>query len=54
MNQPTFVWTLKSKVTIVALGRTVNDLQLDKKLELSGMYHCNFAHDRTMFNSYAI
>ncbi|KAF9979715.1 hypothetical protein BGZ75_009304 [Mortierella antarctica] len=37
MNQPTFVWTLKSKVTIVALGRTVNDLQLDKKLELNGM-----------------
>ncbi|KAG0210313.1 hypothetical protein BGX28_009469 [Mortierella sp. GBA30] len=37
MNQPTFTWTLKSKVTIVALGRTVSDLTLDKNLELKGM-----------------
>ncbi|KAF9084555.1 hypothetical protein BGX23_010420 [Mortierella sp. AD031] len=37
MNKPNFVWTLKSKVTIIALGRTVNDLKLDKALTLNGM-----------------
>ncbi|KAG0247681.1 hypothetical protein BG011_001087, partial [Mortierella polycephala] len=37
MNQDKFVWTLKSKVTIVALGRTVSNLELDKDLELLGM-----------------
>ncbi|KAF9918401.1 hypothetical protein BX616_008961 [Lobosporangium transversale] len=37
LNQPTFTWVLKSKVTIVALGRTVSNLNLDKALELNGM-----------------
>ncbi|KAF9583808.1 hypothetical protein BGW38_008458 [Lunasporangiospora selenospora] len=37
MNQDSFTWVLKSKVTIVALGRTVNNLELDKPLKLSGM-----------------
>ncbi|KAF9364539.1 hypothetical protein BGX34_001257 [Mortierella sp. NVP85] len=37
LNQPTFTWVLKSKVTIVALGRTVSDLKLDKALSLTGM-----------------
>ncbi|KAI1301122.1 hypothetical protein EDD11_005812 [Mortierella claussenii] len=37
LNQATFRWVLKSKVTIVALGRTVNNLELDKALDLSGM-----------------
>ncbi|KAG0312812.1 hypothetical protein BGZ99_009258 [Dissophora globulifera] len=37
LNQPSFTWVLKSKVTIVALGRTVENLKLDKALVLSGM-----------------
>ncbi|KAF9956522.1 hypothetical protein BGZ65_002641, partial [Modicella reniformis] len=37
LNQPAFTWVLKSKVTIVALGRTVSGLKLDKALTLSGM-----------------
>ncbi|KAF9134803.1 hypothetical protein BG015_003365, partial [Linnemannia schmuckeri] len=35
MNKENFVWTLKSKVTIKALGRTVSDLNLDKDLVLN-------------------
>ena len=38
MNKENFVWTLKSKVTIKALGRTVNDLKLNKDLVLNGTY----------------
>ncbi|KAF9548894.1 hypothetical protein EC957_005246 [Mortierella hygrophila] len=37
MNKESFVWTLKSKVTIKALGRTVSDLNLNKDLVLNGM-----------------
>lgn len=37
MNNPSFVWKLKSSVTIVALGRTVSGLKLDKDLEVNGM-----------------
>ncbi|KAG0305312.1 hypothetical protein BGZ97_001149 [Linnemannia gamsii] len=37
MNKANFVWVLKSKVTIKALGRTVSDLELDKALTLDGM-----------------
>ncbi|GJJ76993.1 hypothetical protein EMPS_09352 [Entomortierella parvispora] len=37
MNQATFVWTLKSSITLQALGRTVNNLKLDKALTLQGM-----------------
>ncbi|KAF9582661.1 hypothetical protein BGW38_010920 [Lunasporangiospora selenospora] len=36
MNNEMFTWVLKSKVTIVALGRTVNNLKLDKKLDVKG------------------
>ncbi|KAF8977331.1 hypothetical protein BGZ46_007471 [Entomortierella lignicola] len=37
MNNEKFTWVLKSKVTIVALGRTVPNLNLNKNLELLGM-----------------
>ncbi|KAF8926111.1 hypothetical protein BGZ58_000180 [Dissophora ornata] len=37
LSNQKFTWVLKSKVTIVALGRTVSNLDLDKTLELSGM-----------------
>ncbi|KAF9103770.1 hypothetical protein BGX27_010386 [Mortierella sp. AM989] len=37
MNNEKFTWVLKSKVTIVALGRTVPNLNLNKDLELLGM-----------------
>ncbi|KAG0082242.1 hypothetical protein BGZ93_002499, partial [Podila epicladia] len=37
MNNPTFRWTLKSKITLKALGRTVENLDLDKPLDLDGM-----------------
>ncbi|KAF9355180.1 hypothetical protein BGX26_006889 [Mortierella sp. AD094] len=37
LNNDKFTWVLKSKVTIVALGRTVSDLNLNKNLELAGM-----------------
>ncbi|KAF9930757.1 hypothetical protein FBU30_011293 [Linnemannia zychae] len=37
MNKDTFVWVLRSKVTIKALGRTVDNLKLDKALTLNGM-----------------
>ncbi|KAF9421486.1 hypothetical protein BGZ94_008824 [Podila epigama] len=37
MNQAKFTWVLKGKITLVALGRTVNNLKLDKALELDGM-----------------
>ncbi|KAF9900680.1 hypothetical protein BX616_002526 [Lobosporangium transversale] len=37
MNKEKFTWVLKSKVTIVALGRTVPDLDLNKELVLDGM-----------------
>ncbi|KAG0274463.1 hypothetical protein BGZ95_009782, partial [Linnemannia exigua] len=37
MGNEKFTWKLKSKVTIVALGRTVSDLTLDKDLEVLGM-----------------
>ncbi|KAI1315894.1 hypothetical protein EDD11_000208 [Mortierella claussenii] len=37
MNNDNFKWVLKSKVTIVALGRTVKDLNLEKELVLLGM-----------------
>ncbi|KAF9098545.1 hypothetical protein BGX27_000783 [Mortierella sp. AM989] len=37
MGQDEFTWVLKSKVTIVALGRTVDNLNLDKALKLAGM-----------------
>ncbi|KAF8925313.1 hypothetical protein BGZ47_003362, partial [Haplosporangium gracile] len=37
MNKENFVWTLKSKVIIKALGRTVSDLNLNKDLLLKGM-----------------
>ncbi|KAG0006468.1 hypothetical protein BGZ65_007614 [Modicella reniformis] len=37
MNNEKFTWVLKSKVTIVALGRTVSNLDLNKKLEVLGM-----------------
>ncbi|KAG0057609.1 hypothetical protein BGZ83_006982 [Gryganskiella cystojenkinii] len=37
MNQATFVWTLKSSITLKALGRTVENLKLDKALTLQGM-----------------
>ncbi|KAG0247253.1 hypothetical protein BG011_001811, partial [Mortierella polycephala] len=37
MNNEKFTWTLKSKVTIVALGRTVSNLNLNKDLEVLGM-----------------
>ncbi|KAG0018124.1 hypothetical protein BGZ81_010390 [Podila clonocystis] len=37
MNNPTFRWTLKSKITLKALGRTVENLDLDKALDLDGM-----------------
>ncbi|KAG0335580.1 hypothetical protein BG004_008396 [Podila humilis] len=37
MNQAEFKWVLKSKITLVALGRTVSDLNLDKELLLQGM-----------------
>jgi hypothetical protein len=36
MNNADFTWTLKSTVTIVALGRTVNDLKLNKELKVAG------------------
>ncbi|KAF9981330.1 hypothetical protein BGZ75_007419 [Mortierella antarctica] len=37
MNNAQFTWTLKSKVTIVALGRTVSNLDLNKNLVVAGM-----------------
>ncbi|KAF9926523.1 hypothetical protein FBU30_003926 [Linnemannia zychae] len=37
MNNEKFTWSLRSKVTIVALGRTVNNLNLNKNLEVLGM-----------------
>ncbi|KAF9123909.1 hypothetical protein BGW39_008606 [Mortierella sp. 14UC] len=37
MSLKEFTWKLKSKVTIVALGRTVSDLTLDKDLVVLGM-----------------
>ncbi|KAG0081310.1 hypothetical protein BGZ90_009193, partial [Linnemannia elongata] len=37
MSNEKFTWKLKSTVTIVALGRTVNNLKLDKDLEVLGM-----------------
>ncbi|KAK3829395.1 MAG: hypothetical protein J3Q66DRAFT_435774 [Benniella sp.] len=37
MNNEKFTWVLKSKVTIVALGRTVSNLDLNKKLDVLGM-----------------
>ncbi|KAF9173783.1 hypothetical protein BGX21_007855 [Mortierella sp. AD011] len=37
MNKESFTWVLKSKVTIVALGRTVPNLNLNKELVLAGM-----------------
>ncbi|KAI9242728.1 hypothetical protein MVEG_09075 [Podila verticillata NRRL 6337] len=37
MNQASFTWVLKSKITLVALGRTVKDLDLNKELKLDGM-----------------
>ncbi|KAF9434266.1 hypothetical protein BGZ76_008312 [Entomortierella beljakovae] len=37
LNKEMFTWVLKSKVTIVALGRTVPNLNLDKNLDLLGM-----------------
>ncbi|KAG0302815.1 hypothetical protein BGZ98_007205 [Dissophora globulifera] len=37
MNNDKFTWVLKSKVTIVALGRTVSNLDLNKNLEVLGM-----------------
>ncbi|KAG0334092.1 hypothetical protein BG004_000562 [Podila humilis] len=37
MNQAKFTWVLKSKITLKALGRTVNDLDLNKALDLDGM-----------------
>ncbi|KAF8958995.1 hypothetical protein BGZ46_001857 [Entomortierella lignicola] len=37
LSQDYFTWVLKSKVTIVALGRTVSNLDLNKALKLSGM-----------------
>ncbi|KAF9426865.1 hypothetical protein BGZ94_005885 [Podila epigama] len=37
MNKPTFVWTLRSKITLETLGMTIKDLQLNKELELDGM-----------------
>ena len=36
MNNAEFTWTLKSKVTIVALGRTVSNLDLNKNLVVAG------------------
>ena len=36
MNNAQFTWTLKSKVTIVALGRTVSNLDLNKNLVVAG------------------
>ena len=36
MSNEKFTWKLKSTVTIVALGRTVNNLNLDKDLEVLG------------------
>ena len=38
MNQATFVWTLKSSITLKALGRTVDNLKLDKSLTLKGKF----------------
>ncbi|KAF9998936.1 hypothetical protein BGZ80_009159 [Entomortierella chlamydospora] len=37
LSQEYFTWVLQSKVTIVALGRTVSNLNLNKALKLSGM-----------------
>lgn len=37
MNNPEFTWTLKSKITLKALGRTVNNLDLNKDLVVKGM-----------------
>ncbi|KAF9544267.1 hypothetical protein EC957_012230 [Mortierella hygrophila] len=37
MSNEKFIWKLKSTVTIVALGRTVSNLKLDKDLEVLGM-----------------
>lgn len=37
MNNEKFTWVLKSKVTIVALGRTVSNLNLNKQLDVLGM-----------------
>ncbi|KAF8929564.1 hypothetical protein EDD21DRAFT_382808 [Dissophora ornata] len=37
MNNAKFTWVLKSKVTIVALGRTVSNLNLNKNLDVLGM-----------------
>jgi hypothetical protein len=39
MNNEKFTWVLKSKVTIVALGRTVSNLDLNKKLDVLGKQH---------------
>ncbi|KAG9069218.1 hypothetical protein KI688_010115 [Linnemannia hyalina] len=37
MSNEKFTWKLKSTVTIVALGRTVSNLNLDKELDVLGM-----------------
>ena len=37
MNNAQFTWTLKSKITLQALGRTVNNLDLNKDLVVNGM-----------------
>ena len=50
MNQATFVWTLKSSITLQALGRTVNNLSLDKALVLQGKEHkayCSNANENS-------
>lgn len=46
MNNPTFTWVLKSKITLKALGRTVENLDLNKPLNLNGKhYSFFFVHD---------
>ena len=37
MNNAHFTWTLKSKITLKALGRTVDNLDLNKDLVVNGM-----------------
>jgi len=37
MNNAEFTWVLKSKITLKALGRTVNNLDLNKALVVKGM-----------------